>query len=95
LEIAEPKGFALSPIQSFRWNFRFRDKPQGTQRPQNRRGETQRFSALFEFPAVWGRRRLCGFLPKQETQEREKREMRGLMRAKQGAGAAVVGKPRC
>jgi hypothetical protein len=24
LEIAEPKGFALSPIQSFRWNFRFR-----------------------------------------------------------------------
>jgi hypothetical protein len=24
LEIAEPKGFALSPIQSFRWNFGFR-----------------------------------------------------------------------
>ena len=24
LEISEPKGFALSPLQSFRWNFRFR-----------------------------------------------------------------------
>jgi hypothetical protein len=24
LEIAEPKGFALSPLQLFRWNFRFR-----------------------------------------------------------------------
>jgi hypothetical protein len=23
LEIAEPKGFALSPLQSFRWSFRF------------------------------------------------------------------------
>jgi hypothetical protein len=23
LEIAESKGFALSPLQSFRWNFRF------------------------------------------------------------------------
>jgi hypothetical protein len=23
LEIAEPKGFALSPLQSFRWGFRF------------------------------------------------------------------------
>jgi hypothetical protein len=23
LEIGEPKGFALSPLQLFRWNFRF------------------------------------------------------------------------
>jgi hypothetical protein len=48
LEIAESKAFALSPLQSFRWNFRFQDR-EGEKDKRQRAGGRESRHRLMKF----------------------------------------------